>query len=44
MHLDAKAEEYTDDLKVKWYGYENRGRSFLYHRFQGPKITLTLRR
>jgi hypothetical protein len=21
---EAKAEEYTDDLKVKWYGYENR--------------------
>ena len=24
LHLDAKAEEYTDDLKVKWDGYENR--------------------
>ena len=30
LHLDANPEEYTDDLKVKWYGYENRGRYFLY--------------
>ena len=30
LHLDANPEEYTDDLKVKWYGYENRRGKILF--------------
>ena len=31
LHQDANPEEYTDDLKVKWYGYENRRRGKIFY-------------
>ena len=35
---EAATGEYTDDLKVKWYGYENReGKKFFVFDFKGLK-------
>jgi hypothetical protein len=36
LHLEASPEEYTDDLKVKWDGYESRrGKNYFAIDFKG---------
>ena len=41
LQLDVNPEEYTDNLKVKWYGYENRrGKNHFLLLISGSNITL----